>query len=363
MKIRPIRLVRQVAVPVLMILLAFVFSAVVMLFTGGNPFVAYKAMFVGAFGSLSGWITTINRAIPICICGFGVAFSRKCGLFNIGLEGQLLMGALGSTIAGIYFTGLPIYLHLPISLLFGMLFGMLWSVVPAVLYIEKKQNLVVSLLFMNIIAGNIIQYFVFGPMMGKGAQQPSTDRIAETARFPFLLSRPAKLSSAVLLAVLVGVLLHIYMKKTYSGYELRATGGNRSAAKFAGINTKTYLYLAILIPGILGGMAGAIDIQSRYFRIIDGFSPGYGWDALPIALLSGGNPIAVILGSLLFAGMYVGASSMQLQAGISSQIISVVQGFLVIAVSLDSFIRFVVNKKLFRKKNTKKSTESEASVS
>ena len=358
-RISSLKIAGSIGIPLAMLLAAFLFTSILMLIVGGNPLVAFSAMFKGAFGGRTQIIQMIQRAVPIAICGFAVAFSSKVGLFNIGVEGQVLMGALGSTIAGVYFAGLPAWLHLPISLLTGMAFGMIWSLIPAVLLAERKVVFVVSSLFMNLIASNVIQYFIFGPMKGEGVTQPSTERIAETAELPNIISSP-KLSYAFVLLFLVAVVYHIYIRRTYSGYELRVTGGNAQAARFAGISTRKYIYIAILVAGALGGMAGSVEIQGRYYRLIDGFSPGYGWDALPIALLSGGNPVGICLASILFGAMYTGASAMQIEAGISSVIINVIQGFLIISISMEKLLRFLLlRRSVERKKASRQSDHGE----
>jgi len=335
---------KTILLPVVMLVFAFVFASVLMRLTGNNPLLAFGAMIQGAFGNPSAIINTLNRAVPICICAFAVSFTRECGIFNIGIEGQLMIGALGSTIAGIYITGLPLAVHLPLTLIVGMLFGMIWAALPAAMFIERKVNIIVLFLFMNNIASYILQYFIFGPMKGAGAAMPSTDLIQESARFPYLITSPNKLSTAFFLVFAVAAILYVYIHKTFGGYELRATGKNRVAARYAGIPVKKYMYLSVLGPGALAGLAGSIEIQSKYFRLIDGFSPGYGWDGIPIALLSNGNPVAIILGSILFAAMHVGSSNMQMQAGVSSLIVEVIQGFLVLSVAMERFYRYILSR-------------------
>lgn len=331
--------------PFILVFAAFLFAALLMLMVGNNPLAAYKAMFLGAFGTLSTCINTLNKAVPICIAAFAVSISRRCGIFNIGVEGQLQLGALGSVLAGIFFTGLPPVIHIPLTLLCGMLFGALWSLLPAALLVERKVNVIVLFLFMNNIATLFLQYFIFGPLQGKNSAMPSTDQIQESARLPNLITSPNKLSISIILVVIVAVVLHIFVNKTYSGYELRATGMNKTAAACSGINVKKYMYLAVLIPGLLGGLAGSIEITGRYYRLIDGFSPGYGFDGIPIALLAGGNPIGTICGGILFAAMRVGSLNMQAQAGVSSLIVQVIQGFLVLAVAAEHFVRYLILRK------------------
>lgn len=341
-----------ILIPLFIILLALLFASLLILAVGKNPAIAFNALVKGAFGNLSAWVYTINKSIPICICSFAVAFSYFGGVFNIGVEGQLQIGALGAVCAGYFFNNLPPAIHMPLTLLCGALAGMLWSLIPAFLHIKRNLNIIVLCLFMNYIAEFLLQYFVYGPLKSSESLIPATYSILDSAKIPNIIDGANKLSYSFLIVLVIAVILKIYFNKTYSGYELRMTGKNPEAAKFFGINTRKYLYLSILIAGVLGGIAGAVEIQGRYYRIIDGFSPGSGFDGITIALLSNGNPVGMIIGSLLFGAIRAGATNMQVMAGVPSQIIQAVQGFLMLAIAVERLFPQLI--KVIKNRNAKR---------
>lgn len=330
--------------PVVIILIAVLFTSVLMGIVGGNPLEAYYCMLVGAFGSGSAVINTINKMVPIAFAGFAVALSSKAGVFNIGIEGQLVFGALGSALAGIYLTGLPAVLHIPLSILSGMVFGMVYAVIPSALYVKKGTSLLVLHIMMNNIASLLITYFVMGVFPGENRMIAATDPIQPTAELPYLITSPNKLTIGILIAILAGIVLWLYINKTTAGFEFRACGGNAQAALFSGIRVKRYQFLALLSSGALAGLAGSIEVLGTYHRLYDGFSPGYGFDGIPIAMLAGGNPVGVMIGAFLFGALRVGSLNMQLRAGIPTEIISVIQGIMITLIAASYIIRFAISK-------------------
>ena len=335
--------------PVILVLLSFIIASCFMLMVGTNPLAAYRELFKGAFGGLPEVIDTINKAIPICVAAFAVALAKKAGIFNIGVEGQLLFGALGSVLAGIYLKGLPPFIHIPAALLSGMLFGAAWSFIPALLYVSRKVNLLVVFIMMNSIAKLLITYFVVGPFAGENSLVSATAPIQSSAELPFIIERPNRLTIAIYIVILVTFLLYIFMYRTVWGYEIRAIGINREASGYSGLKIKKTLFFVLLLGGMLGGLAGGIEILGNYHRLYDGFSPGYGFDGIPIALLANGNPIGAIFGSLLFAALRVGSIIMQMNAGVSSEIVSVIQGLLVVFIAADYFVKFLLSRRKKKK--------------
>ncbi|MCL2694741.1 MAG: ABC transporter permease [Clostridiales bacterium] len=329
--------------PICMLLFSFLLAGLLILALGKSPLVAYGALFQGAFGSSTAWINTINKAVPICLAAFAVGICSKVGVFNIGVEGQLLFGALGSALAGIYITGLPAFLHIPLCISAGMLSGALWALIPTVLYIKRDANIIVSNILFNLVAKLVLIALVLGPFRGDNAMVPGTNRIQETAALPILVGGSAKLSSAVLLMLGVAILLYIYLNHTTNGFELRAVGLNHHAASYAGIPSKKYVFFALLAGGMLAGMIGAMEVQGTYLMLYNDFSPGYGFDGIPIALLAQGNPLVSIVGGLLFGGLRSGSQFMQIAVGVDKEIITVIQGLLVICIAAEPIFRRGIN--------------------
>lgn len=340
---------RKAAVPLSLLLLSLLLAALLILLIGKNPIHAFSALFIGAFGSFDAIINTINKSVPICIASFAVGIASKVGVFNIGVEGQLLIGAFGATIAGIYITGLPSILHIPICILSGMLFGALWSLLPAILYIKRGTNLLIANILMNSVATLMLTFLIMGPFAGPVVVVPSTAQIQPTAELPLLIDSSSKLSIAVLIMLLTAFLLHTYLYKTTSGFELRAVGANRYATGYVGINVKKYVLFALLAGGMLSGLAGSLEILGNYHLLYDSFSPGYGFDGIPIALLANGNPYICIVGGLLFGALRAGSQNMQIITGVNKEIVTVIQGLLVTLIGAEFMVRYFMKKMPFRK--------------
>ena len=330
--------------PLVIICMAFLFASVLILSAGFNPVAAFYHLFAGAFGTKASLINTINKAVPIAFAGFAVALSKKAGIFNIGIEGQLIFGAFGSVLPGIFLKGLPAVIHIPVCLLSGMLFGAAYALLPTLLFVKRGTNLMVMGIMMNNIASLVITYLIVGPFAGKNATVSSTEMVEESAFLPYIITKPNKLSIGILIVFTVAFLMWLFINKTSIGYELKMCGANRQAALYSGIKVTFYMTAALLLSGALGGLAGGVEILGNYHRMYDSFSPGYGFDGIPIALLPGGNPIGVIAGALLFGALRVGAMKMQTQVGVSTEIITVIQGTLVVLIACESLIRFQLSR-------------------
>jgi simple sugar transport system permease protein len=330
----------------IILIITLLVTSILILSVGGNPLKAYSYLIAGAFGSPSAIINTLNKAVPIAFAGFAVAFSSKAGMFNIGIEGQLIMGGLGSVLPAIFLKGLAPAIHIPICLLCGMLFSMAYALTPAVLFIKRGANLLVMHILINSIGWLLITYFVISVFPGDNRNIPSTNPIEASAELPYLITSPNKLTVGILILAAIAFIYWFYVNKTTSGYELRVCGSNREAAKFAGINVARYQLLALLGSGALAGLAGGIEVLGTYHRLYDGFSPGYGFDGIPIAMLSGGHPAGILIGSFLFGALRVGSLQMQLKAGVSVEIISAIQGMLITLIAAQYIISFASGKLL-----------------
>lgn len=335
---------------ILILLIAFVFISILLLVVGANPFAVYKSLIKGSFGSARGFLNTLSKSVPICCAAFAVGIGKKAGVFNIGIEGQLIFGAIGSAVAGIYFKGLPAAVHMPLCLIFGMLFGVLYALLPSVMYVKKNINLLVIHILMNSLAALLCTFTVISLINDKTSMATASLPIQKSAWMPNLITSPGKLNASILILLGIGIIMYIVLYKTTSGYELTCCGLNREAGKYSGISSDKYILIALLVGGALAGLAGAFEVQGTYHRLYDGFSPGYGYDGIPIALLSNGNPIGMFIGSILFAAIRAGSNTMQMEHGISSEIISVIQGTLVILIACEYIIKFLAKKILSGKK-------------
>ncbi len=334
-------------VPILAVLTSLVVGGIVIAAVGGNPIYAYMGLFQGAFGSAKAWSETAVWASPYIFAGLAVALAFKGGLFNIGAEGQLALGAVvaawvGYALPDAIGVTLPAIIHLPLAIGLGLLAGALWGAIPGALKAYTGGHEVINTIMMNYIALNMVSYLLNGPMKDKspGNVVARTPPIAETARFAPIFEG-FRIHWGFVLALVVAALVWWLLWKTTLGFEIRTVGSNPDAAKYAGINVKWIIILTMALSGLLAGLAGAIEVTGLNYRHELGFSVGYGFDAIAIALLGKTHPLGVVLAAILFAGMRNGGTRMQFLTQIPVDVISVIQALILLFVAADAIIRYI----------------------
>lgn len=336
-------------VPVLAIFTAVVVGGLIIYSVGGNPIAAYMGLMQGAFGSPKALSETAVWATPYIFAGLAVAVAFNGGLFNIGAEGQLALGAVTAALIGYGLPqwlgfSIPAYIHIPLTVGLGVLAGALWAAIPGALKAYTGGHEVINTIMMNYIALNITSYLLNGPMKDPNPLNLSarTPEIAMSARIPTIFANPLlRVHWGFILALLIAALMWWMLWKTKLGFEIRTVGANPDAAKYAGINVKRTIIVTMAISGALAGLAGAIEVTALNYRHELGFSSGYGFDAIAIALLGKTNPFGVILASILFGAMRNGATRMQFLTQIPVDIISVIQALILLFVAADAIIRFI----------------------
>ena len=343
------RRLNPLLVPLLAIVTAIILGGLIIKAAGGDPIAAYRGLVQGAFGSPVALSETAVWATPYIYAGLAVAFAFRGGLFNIGAEGQLAFGAVTAALIGYALpswlhTSLPAYIHIPLAVGLGMLAGAIWAAIPGALKAYTGGHEVINTIMMNYIALNITSFLLNGPMRDPDPSNLSarTPEIAPSARIPPLFSDPSlRVHWGFILALLVAVLVWWILWKTTLGFEIRTVGANPDAAKYAGINVKRTIIITMAISGALAGLAGAIEVTALNYRHELGFSSGYGFDAIAIALLGKTNPYGVILAAILFGAMRNGSTRMQFLTQIPIDIISVIQALMLLFVAADAIIRFI----------------------
>ncbi len=340
-------LLNSLLVPVLAILTAIIIGGFIIAMVGGNPFAAYLGLVQGAFGSANALSETAVWASPYIYAGLAVALAFKGGLFNIGAEGQLALGAvvsalIGYALPGWLHTSLPWFIHLPLTMGLGILGGAIWAAIPGALKAYTGGHEVINTIMMNYIALNLTSFLLNGPMKDPSPLNLSakTPDIALSARIPPIFPG-LRVHWGFVMALLVAVIIWWLLQKTTVGFEIRTVGSNPDAAKYAGINVKWITILTMAISGALAGMGGVIEVTALNYRHELGFSIGYGFDAIAIALLGKSNPIGVVLAAILFGAMKNGGTRMQFLTQIPVDIISVIQALILLFVAADAIIRFI----------------------
>ena len=328
---------------ILAIFAAFVVGAVILTATGYDPVAVYSAMLQGAFGDTYGVGQTLTQATPIIFTALSFLFAFKSGLFNIGAEGQLLLGSFAAALVGILFKDLPAAVLVPLAVLAGGAAGALWAFVPAYLKAKVGAHEVITTMMFTYIATNLTGYFVNYPFKAPG-WVAQTVLIGPSAELPRILP-PTQLSASFILAVGLAAAVYWVLQRTTLGYEVRASGLNPSASENAGISVKRTMVLAFMVSGALAGIGGAGEVLGVHYRFIQGFSPGYGFDGLAVALVGGLNPLGTVLAALLFGALRSGSMQMMRVTHVPSDIVVVLQALVIIFVAAPTLIRLVMKRR------------------
>jgi len=324
------------------ILLAFLVGAVLIQLSGFSVIKAYTALFNGAFGSVFNITQTFMNTIPLIFTGLAVAIGFKSGLFNIGGEGQMYLGAFATAITAIYLGFLPGYILIPLALIMGGFAGSVWSFLPGYLKAKTGAHEVVTTIMMNYIGILATSYLLLKYFKEKGPI-PQTVLIPESARLPELIEY-SRLTWAIFIAVFVIIIIDIFFKRTKLGYEIQTVGENRSAAEYAGINSNKMMVFSMMISGFVAGLAGSTIVMGVLHRFITNFSPGYGFTGIAVAVLGKNKPWGVFFAAILFGALQTGGITMQLFAKIPMDLMVVIQGLVILFVAAPILI-----KKLLRK--------------
>jgi simple sugar transport system permease protein len=334
---------RAVSVPLVSVVLAGLIGALLLYSSGASPLAAYAALFKGSFGSSVAWGRTLEKATPLLFTGLAVAFGFKAGLFNIGVQGQLLLGALTAAVVGFLPLGLPPILHAPLAFLAGGLAGALFGAIPGALKTYTGAHEVITTIMLNYVAINLTDYLADGPLkdMTPGNIVARTPPILESAAIGKIGVVPIGFFMALIAAVIVWWVLW----STTLGFEVRTVGLNPHAARYAGVKVARTVILAMAISGLLAGMGGAIESLGVVGRYQPGFNAGLGVEGITIALLGQSHPFGVIPAALLVGALRAGASQMQFSAGVAKEITDVIQALILFFVAADVIVRWLIRQR------------------
>lgn len=357
LKIRKFFLKQQtVFVTIIAVVLAFVVVGLLLAGTGRNPFNAVYYFVRGSFGNFFNTADTISRVVPLTIAGIAFLVGAQCAVFNVGVEGQLLLGALASAIVG-FAVKLPAVIHLPLMLLAGALAGGLYGLIPAWLKTKRGVNEILSTIMLNYPATYLTHFLTVKVLPVEGVV-PATPFIEETAKLPTLLAG-TRLHAGVFVMLLVIIFAYILLYKTSLGYEMRAVGFNQTAARFHGIPVEKRMVLSFFLSGALAGLAGAVEVAGVHYRFLDQFSPGYGYDSITVALVGLLNPFGVLISATLFGALKTGILEMSVYSGIPRQLVTLINGIVVLFVAAKDIL-LTGYLRIFRGKDT---VEAEKEVS
>lgn len=329
----------ELAYSILAIIAALLVGAVLIVAFGYDVWRAFGSLATGAFGSVYAISQTLMRTTPLLFAGLGVAVAFRVGLFNIGVEGQLYWGALATALAALAFDALPTPFVILLSLAAGAVAGGLWGAVPGYLKARTGAHEVITTIMLNTIAVLGTTYLTANYFKAEGPVDQTT-KIAEHAQMPSLIPG-TDISLDIVVGIVVVALVAWFFKRTSLGYEFRAVGRNASAAEYGGVRSTRVIVLSMAMGGALAGLAGSSVVLTQLGRFVTGFSPGYGFTGIAVAVLGRGNPWGALLAALLFGALSAGGMSMQLFANIPNDLMTVVQGLVILFVAAPTAVVFI----------------------
>lgn len=316
--------------PAIGAILALLLSGVLLQLSGANPIQAYGVMLVGAFGGFRQLTETLLKATPLLIIGLGMTIAFRCRVWNIGAEGQYYMGALCGSLIALSLPNLPAIVLIPLMLLAGILGGAVWSAIAGLLHLKRGMNLIICTLMLNYIGILLVQYAARVPLRQPDGFLPESAQFSSNAQIPTLFATRLHWGMAIALLLIVGVYLLLW--HTPLGFQLRVVGSRLSVARSVGINTSRSILIALMMSGGLAGLAGIVEVSYTYTRLKGEISDSYGFSGILVALLGQLHPVGVLIASVLFSALMVGAQSLNVVLQIPASAAQVIQALVVLFV-------------------------------
>lgn len=315
---------------------ALIMGLVIVAVTGGSPTETLRALAYGSVGNSANLSSTLVKSVPLALTGLSVALAFQAGLFNIGGEGQLYVGAAGAAWIGALELGLPTVLHLPLTVCIGSVIGAVWGGIAGWLKATRGVHEVINTIMLNYIAIYGVDYLVRGPL-GSEIHTARTDYIIGTSRMPVLWEAPpVEVSCGIVIVLVLCISCWWMLFRMPVGFDIRAVGQKPGAAESVGISSRWVTVLVMTLAGAITGVAGCIEITGVHHTLYAQFSPGYGFDGIAVALLGRSHPIAVIPAALLFGALRTADRWLQLSAGVPKDIVIIIQAVAILAVGLKS---------------------------
>ncbi|WP_042456470.1 ABC transporter permease [Neobacillus dielmonensis] len=338
--------------PIIAVLLGIIVGTIIMLASGYDPVAAYSALWNGAFGEIYYTGEVIRQVTPYILAGLAVAFAFRVGLFNIGVEGQFLVGWLAAVWVGISFD-LPKIIHLPLAIIAAAVAGALWAFIPGLLKARLRVHEVIVTIMLNYTALHVSNYIIKN-VLTDHKDKTGLVKDSATLRSEWLqgITDYSRLHWGIIVAIICCFIMWFLLERTTRGFELRAVGFNQHAAQYAGMNVNRNIILSMVISGAFAGLAGAMEGLGTfgYVTVKGGFT-GVGFDGIAIALLGGNSALGVFFSAILFGALKVGALNMPLEAGVPNELVDIIIALIVFFVASSYIIRKLLDR--FGKKEVK----------
>ncbi|MBA3274957.1 MAG: ABC transporter permease [Chloroflexia bacterium] len=333
MTIRPGSAIVNAVGSVVAVLVALLIGAVVIVISGQDPWEAYRSLAEGALGSRRGRAETLVYAAPLILGGVAFAVAARAGMFNIGVEGQLVIGGFAAALVGATDWGLPSAIHIPLAVFAAAIAGGVWGFIPGVLKAATGAHEVITTIMLNYLAFRLIAYSIQkrSDWLPVDDSVQGTERVLDTARLPIILDA-TRLHAGVVIAFVAAFAIWFVLFHTTFGYKVRTVGLSEGAARYGGIRWGLTIAIAMALAGALAGLAGAgesLGLHGRHSAV----PPGLGFTAIAVGLVGRNHPVGVIFSGLLFGFLSAGALTMQAEADVSRDIVLVLQGLVILAVA------------------------------
>lgn len=336
---------KNIIVPVMAVILGILVGTIIMVLTGYDAVAAFVALWNGAFGEVYYIGEVVRQVTPLILAGLSVAFAFRTGLFNIGVEGQLIVGWLAAVWVGLSFD-LPTGIHAIVAVLAAAAAGALWAFIPGFLKAKFRVHEVIVTIMLNYTALHVTNYLIRTVLSERSDR---TEMIKESAllRSSFFesITDYSRMHWGIVIALISVFIMWFLLEKTTRGYELRAVGFNQHASQYAGMNVNSNIILSMVISGAFAGLAGAMEGLGTFgYASIKGGFTGVGFDGIAVALLGGNGPIGVILAAILFGALKVGALNMPLEAGVPNELVDIIIALIVFFVAASYMIRLFIER-------------------
>lgn len=337
-----------VIVPLFALVAALFLGALVMAATGVAPGTiaqSYAALLKGSVGSIDAVSETLTAALPLVLAGLGLALGFRAGLFNIGAEGQIVMGGLAAVVAGVALADFPAFIALPGALLAGAVTGAFYAGIAGWLRAATGAHEVISTIMLNLISFRLLDYLLRTPLIQKeGRADPISKSVPDVAELPKLLTfldANLRLHAGLFLTLVMVAAAYWLLFRSKLGFEFRASGENAIAARFAGMNAGLTIVMAMAVAGALAGLAGANQTLGVLGRATPGFSAEIGFDAIAVALLGRSHPVGVLFAGILFGALEAGGRQMQVDAGVSIDLIGIIQSLIIVFIAAPLLVKAI----------------------
>lgn len=347
-------IIKSLKIPTISFTLAIIVSGIIILVWGYNPFEVFGAMFKGAFSNKSSIARTLAQATPLILTGLAFTVAKKASLVNLGVEGQLYVGAFTTIMVALISMPIPPFFHTILAVIAGSIAGGIYGALVGFLKVKYGANEVISTIMLNSIAILVVNYLVSYPFKDSSSSIGQTERIDSSLRLTSLVSK-TQLTTAFIIAILLCFAMKFIIDKTVLGYNIRAVGFNRKAAEVAGIDVGKTTITSMFISGAIAGIVGAIYVMGINGRVIADFSTGIGFSGIAVSALAGGNILGVILSGIIFGAVSSGAMLLDLTTNIPLAFADLIQSLVIIFVAAPLLIEYILKFTKMHKRNKVKS--------